>query len=134
MATAQYCKRCFDKIEPIVAENKDLKAEVERLRRQLEVTEQEKTVREAQNQNIIIQLRQKEREKTRKPTCPHFRALNAMSWSARGDKHVCACSVVRGDGASLGRSHASRHRECPVGQWPEATGGAVNEAYRGIKE
>ena len=76
MTTVQYRKRCFDKIEPTMAENKNLKAEIERLRRKLEVAEQEKAVQEAQNQNIILQLAQKEREKIRKLTCPHSRALN----------------------------------------------------------
>ena len=36
MKTAKYRKRCFDQIEGITATNKELAAEVERLRRQLE--------------------------------------------------------------------------------------------------
>ena len=54
MTTTQYRKRCFDKIEPIVVENKDLTAEVARLRQQLETAEKEKAVQEAQNLNVII--------------------------------------------------------------------------------
>ena len=46
--------------------NKELMAEVERLQRQLEATDQERTDREAQNQNLVGQLNNKEREKTSK--------------------------------------------------------------------
>ena len=63
MKTAKYRKRCFDQIEGITANNKELAAEVERLRRQLEATDQERTEREAQNQNLVGQLNNKEREK-----------------------------------------------------------------------
>ena len=41
MMTAQYHKRCFDKIEPTVAENKALTEEVARLRQKLEAIEGE---------------------------------------------------------------------------------------------
>ena len=46
MKTAKYRKRCFDQIEGITATNKELAAEVERLRRQLEAADQERTDRE----------------------------------------------------------------------------------------
>ena len=46
--------------------NKELTAEVERLRRQLEATDQERTNQEAQNQNLVGQLKNKERERTSK--------------------------------------------------------------------
>ena len=49
MKTARYHKKCFDQIEGITASNKELTAEVERLRHQLEATDQERTEREAQN-------------------------------------------------------------------------------------
>ena len=66
MKTAKYRKRCIDQIEGIMATNKELAAEVERLRRQLEAADQERTDREAQNQNLVGQLNNKEREKTSK--------------------------------------------------------------------
>ena len=66
MKTARYRKRCFDQIEGIMTTNKELMAEVERLQRQLEATDQERTDREAQNQNLVGQLNNKERERTSK--------------------------------------------------------------------
>ena len=66
MKTARYQKRCFDQIEGITTTNKELTAEVERLRRQLEAADQERTDQEAQNQNLVGQLKNKEREKTGK--------------------------------------------------------------------
>ena len=53
MKTAKYRKRCFDQIEGITANNKELVAEVEHLRRQLEATDQERAELEAQNQNLV---------------------------------------------------------------------------------
>jgi sulfate adenylyltransferase subunit 1 (EFTu-like GTPase family) len=46
--------------------NNELTAEVERLRRQLEAADQERTDQEAQNQNLVGQLNIKERERTSK--------------------------------------------------------------------
>ena len=66
MKTARYRKRCFDQIEGITTTNKELTVEVERLRRQLEAADQERTDREAQNQNLVGQLNIKERERTSK--------------------------------------------------------------------
>jgi len=66
MKTARYRKRCFDQIEGITTTNKELTAEVERLRRQLEAADQERTDQEAQNQNLVGQLKNKERERTSK--------------------------------------------------------------------
>ena len=66
MKTTKYRKRCFDQIEGITATNKELAAEVERLRRQLEATDQERTEQETQNQNLVGQFNNKEREKTSK--------------------------------------------------------------------
>ena len=60
MKTAKYRKRCFDQIEGIMANNRELAAEVGRLRRQLEATDQERTEQEAQNQNLVVQLNNKE--------------------------------------------------------------------------
>ena len=47
MKTAKYRKRCFDQIEGITANNKELVAEVEHLRRQLETADQERAELEA---------------------------------------------------------------------------------------
>ena len=66
MKTTRYRKRCFDQIEGITANNRELAAEVERLRRQLEATDQERTEQEAQNQNLVGQLNNKGQEKTSK--------------------------------------------------------------------
>ena len=63
MKTARYRKRCFDQIEGITANNRELAAKVERLRHQLEAADQERTEQEAQNQNLVSQLNNKEREK-----------------------------------------------------------------------
>ena len=71
MKTAKYRKRCFDQIEGITATNKELTAEVERLRHQLEATDQERTEREAQNQNLVGQLNNKEQEITSKFSSYH---------------------------------------------------------------
>ena len=65
MKTAKYRKRCFDQIEGITANNKELAAEVERLRHQLEAADQERTEQEAQNQNLVVQLSNKEQEKNK---------------------------------------------------------------------
>jgi len=66
MKTARYRKKCFDQIEGITASNKELTAEVERLRQRLEAANHEKTVQDSQNQNLVIQLSKKERERTSK--------------------------------------------------------------------
>ena len=63
MKTVKYQKRCFDQIEGITANNKELATEVEHLRRQLEAADQERTEQKAQNQNLVGQLNDKEREK-----------------------------------------------------------------------
>ena len=66
MKTTRYWKKCFDQIEGITASNRELAAEVERLRHQLEVADQERTEQEAQNQNLVVQLSNKEQELTSK--------------------------------------------------------------------
>ena len=66
MKTARYRKKCFDQIEGIVASNKELTAEVERLRQRLEAANHEKMVQESQNQNMVVQLSNKERERKSK--------------------------------------------------------------------
>ena len=47
MKTARYHKKCFDQIEGIVANNKELTAEVDRLRQQLEAADHEKMVQDS---------------------------------------------------------------------------------------
>jgi len=54
MKTTRYHKKCFDQIEGIAANNKELTAEVDHLRQRLEATNHEKTVQESQNQNLVI--------------------------------------------------------------------------------
>ena len=66
MKTARYHKKCFDQIEGIIANNKELTVEVDRLRQRLEVADHEKMVQDSQNQNLVIQLSKKERERTSK--------------------------------------------------------------------
>ena len=66
MKTARYRKKCFDQIEGITASNKELVTEVECLRHQLEAANHERTEQEAQNQNLVIQLSNKEQELTSK--------------------------------------------------------------------
>ena len=66
MKTTRYRKKCFDQIEGITASNKELTAEVERLCHQLEATNHERTEKESQNQNLVVQLSNKEQERTSK--------------------------------------------------------------------
>ena len=66
MKTARYHKKCFDQIEGITAGNKELTAEVERLRQRLEAANHEKTEQESQNQALVVQLSNKEQERTSK--------------------------------------------------------------------
>ena len=66
MTTAQYRKRCFDKIEPTVAKNKALMKEVAHLRQKLEAAEDENNLQKSQILKLSIELGQKDREKTRK--------------------------------------------------------------------
>ena len=66
MKTTRYHKKCFDQIEGITASNKELMAEVERLRHQLEAANHERMEQESQNQNLVVQLSNKEQERTSK--------------------------------------------------------------------
>ena len=59
MKTARYRKKCFDQIEGITASNKELIAEVEHLRHQLESANRERMEQESQNQNLVVQLSNK---------------------------------------------------------------------------
>ena len=66
MKTARYRKKCFDQIEGITASNKELTAEVERLHHLLEATNHERAEQESQKQNLVVQLSNKEQERTSK--------------------------------------------------------------------
>ena len=66
MKTARYRKKCFDQIERITASNNELTVEVERLRQRLENANHEKTEQESQNQKLVVQLSNKEQERTSK--------------------------------------------------------------------
>jgi len=78
MKTARYRKKCFDQIEGITASNKELTAEVERLRHQLEAANHERTEQEAQNQNLVVQLSNKEQERTSKLSLYHNECMTRV--------------------------------------------------------
>ena len=78
MKTAKYRKRCFNQIEGITANNRELATEVERLRCQLEAADQERTGQEAQNQNLVGQLNNKERGKTSKLSFYHSKCMTRV--------------------------------------------------------
>jgi regulator of replication initiation timing len=61
--TVKYQKRCFDQIQGISEDNKELTAEVDRLRKQLETAEKDQTELESQRLNAVLQLGQKEWER-----------------------------------------------------------------------
>ena len=78
MKTARYRKKCFDQTEGITASNKELAAEVERLRHQLEAANQERTEQDAQNQKLVVQLSNKEQEKTSKLALYHNECMTCV--------------------------------------------------------
>ena len=78
MKTAKYRKRCFDQIEGITTNNRELAVEVECLHRQLETADQERTEQEAQNQNLVVQLSNKEQEKTSKLSLYHSKCMTRV--------------------------------------------------------
>ena len=78
MKTARYQKRCFDQIEGTMMTNKELTAEVDRLRRQLETADQERTDQETQKQNLVGQLENKEREKISKCSPYHSKCRTCV--------------------------------------------------------
>jgi regulator of replication initiation timing len=61
--TAKYRKRCFDQIQGISEDNKELTTEVDRLCKQLETVEKNQAELESQRLNVVLQLGQKERER-----------------------------------------------------------------------
>jgi hypothetical protein len=66
MKTAKYRKRCFDQIEGVVAENKILTAEVDRLRSEDEKEAKEKAAQEERMLDLTRRLADKDREKRSK--------------------------------------------------------------------
>jgi hypothetical protein len=62
----KYHKRCFDQIEGVMAENKSLTTEVDRLWSELEKAKNERAAREEQQTDISWQLIKKERERSGK--------------------------------------------------------------------
>ena len=78
MKTARYCKKCFDQIEGITASNKELAAKVECLRHQLEAANHERMEQEAQNQILVVQLRNKEQKKTSKLSLYHNECMTRV--------------------------------------------------------
>jgi regulator of replication initiation timing len=54
--TEKYHKWCFDQIQGINNDNKELIAEVDRLRKQLETTEKNLAKLESQRLNAVLQL------------------------------------------------------------------------------
>jgi hypothetical protein len=64
--TTKYHKWCFDQIQGISGDNKELTAEVDRLHKQLEAIEKNQAELESQRLNAILELSQKERERAGK--------------------------------------------------------------------
>ena len=63
MKTAKYRKRCFDQIEGIVAENKALSAEVDRLRSEAEGKTAEMSVQEERLLDLNRRLADQDRQR-----------------------------------------------------------------------
>ena len=78
MKTTRYRKKCFDQIEGITASNKELAAEVECLRHQLEAANHERMEQEAQKQNLVVQLSNKEQEKISKLSFYHSECMTPV--------------------------------------------------------
>jgi regulator of replication initiation timing len=60
---AKYRKRCFDQIQGISEDNKELTAKVDRLRKLLKTAEKDQAELESQRLNVVLQLGQKEQER-----------------------------------------------------------------------
>jgi outer membrane murein-binding lipoprotein Lpp len=61
--TAKYRKLCFDQIQGISEDNKELTAEVDQLRKLLETAKKDRAKTESQRLNAVLRLGQKERER-----------------------------------------------------------------------
>jgi hypothetical protein len=62
--TAKYRKRCFDQIQGISEDHKELTVKVDRLRNLPETAEKDQAKTDSQRLNAVFQLGQKERERT----------------------------------------------------------------------
>jgi outer membrane murein-binding lipoprotein Lpp len=60
---AKYRKWCFDQIQGISEDNKELTAKVDRLRKRLETAKKDQAEIESQRLNAVLQLGQKEGER-----------------------------------------------------------------------
>jgi regulator of replication initiation timing len=65
---ANYRKWCFDQIQGISEDNKELTAEVDRLCKRFEVAEKSQVELESQRLDAILKLGQKEHERAGKAT------------------------------------------------------------------
>jgi hypothetical protein len=54
MKTAKYRKRCFDQIQGISKENKELTAEVDQLHKLLETAEKDRAETKSQRLNVVL--------------------------------------------------------------------------------
>jgi regulator of replication initiation timing len=70
MKTAKYRKRCFDQIEGIVAENKALTAEVDRLRSEVGEKVSEMSVQEERRLELTRRLADQYRQRTGQSHAP----------------------------------------------------------------
>jgi small-conductance mechanosensitive channel len=61
--TTKYRKWCFDQIQGIFKDNKELTAKVDRLCKRLETAEKDQAEIESQRLNVVLQLGQKEQER-----------------------------------------------------------------------
>ena len=66
MKTSKYRKRCFDQIEGVVAENKALTVELDRLRLEAERERAKKAAQEERLLDLTRRLADKDREKKSK--------------------------------------------------------------------
>ena len=73
MKTAKYRKRCFDQIEGIVAENKALSAEVDRLRSEAEEKTAEMGAQEERLLDLNRRLADRDRERKGQSCIPNSR-------------------------------------------------------------
>jgi hypothetical protein len=64
MKTTKYHKRCFDQIQGIFKDNKELTTEVDRLCKLLKTAKKDRAETKSQRLNAVLQLGQKERERT----------------------------------------------------------------------
>jgi len=88
MKTAKYRKRCFDHIEDIVAENKALTSEVDRLRLEAEKETKEKAAQEERMMDLTRRLADKDREKKGKSSYWRHLWLRMCSVSLT-NSHCC---------------------------------------------